>query len=434
MSEVRAAEPSRRTGHLPERRIVVLERDTIHRFSTERILLREDYWVFVTQDAAAAVRVAAVSAVDLVLVDLGLGVLLPVPPAERRRGDSDFDDVLPSLGEGYAILRPLQLDPQAHLPIVTLQQQARSEEPVPPCRFALVGLLPRDASASGLVEGLGEVFGEEARPRLDGPAQPRGVRTGTLTRPFESTPVPLRSALVVDPDLAARRALVESLVRHDFTVYEAASGEDALRVAVARRPWLVVTETQLADESGLEFCRRVRAHSLLRRTPVVFLSEQDDCDSRHQALLAGADDYLVKPAPSRELFVRLELVLRRFTADISGEKPGAGLRGAVELMGAPAVLQICHLSQLTGVLVARRGSQSLRIAFRRGQIVSATGPDHRGADVVYDFIAWPQGQFEFDRGALAEGLPMSDDFNALLLEGCRRLDERRRGRPDSLQL
>jgi hypothetical protein len=111
------------------------------------------------------------------------------------------------------------------------------------------------------------------------------------------------------------------------------------------------------------------------------------------------------------------------------------LRGAVELMGAPAVLQICNLSQLTGVLVARRGSQSIRIAFRSGQIVSATGPDHHGVAVVYDFIGWPQGQFEFDRGAIAEGVPMTEDFNALLLEGCRRLDERRRGRPvDNAQL
>ena len=72
-------------------------------------------------------------------------------------------------------------------------------------------------------------------------------------------------------------------------------------------------------------------------------------------------------------------------------------------MGAPAVLQICHLNQLTGVLVARRGSQSVRIAFRRGQVVSATGPDHEGPLVVYDFIGWPHGQFEFDRGALVEG-------------------------------
>jgi DNA-binding response OmpR family regulator len=409
----------------------VLERDTMHRFSTERILRREDYWVFVTEDAAAAARVAAVSAVDLVLVDLELDVLLPVPPAERRRADADFHEMPSSLGEGYAILRPLQLDPQAQLPIVTLRL-SRSEESVPACRFALVGLLAKDASAKRLVQGLAEVFGQEGPPR-DGPGRTRG-RSAPLTRPFESTPVPLRSALVVDPDVAARRALVESLVHHAFTVYEAASGEDALRVAVARRPWLVVTETQLADESGHAFCRRVRSHSLLRRTALVFLSEQDDCDSRYEALQAGADDYLVKPAPSRELLVRIELLLRRF-ADIPDEEPGAGLRGEVELMGALAVLQTCHLSQLTGVLMARRGTQSLRIAFRRGQIVSATGPDHHGADVIYDFIAWPTGQFEFDSGALApEGLPMSDDFNALLLEGCRRLDERRRGRSDSMRL
>ena len=98
-------------------------------------------------------------------------------------------------------------------------------------------------------------------------------------------------------------------------------------------------------------------------------------------------------------------------------------------MGAPAVLQICHLNQLTGVLVARRGSQSVRIAFRHGQVVSAIGPDHEGPLVVYDFIGWPQGQFEFDRDAVIEGTPIAADFNALLLEGCRRLDERRRGRP-----
>jgi DNA-binding response OmpR family regulator len=428
LSEVRAAEPSQRVGHIPERRVVVLERDTIHRLSTERILSREDYWVFVTEDSAAAVRVAAVSAVDLVLVDLGLSLLLPVPAAERRRGDAGFEELPHAPGEGYAILRPLHLDPTARLPIVTLRLRAPSQDPVPACRFVLVGLLPRDANASGLVEGLGDAFADARSRAARGEASAAStVRGVTSPRPFESTPLPLRTALVADPDPAARRALVDGLARHAFTVYEAGSSEDALRVAVARRPWLVVTEAQLSDESGLEFCRRVRAHTLLRRTPVVFLSERDDCETRHQALTGGADDYLVKPAPSREHLVRLELVLRRFAASGPGE-PGAGLRGAVELMGAPAVLQICHLSQLTGVLVARRGSQSLRIAFRRGQIVSATGPDHLGADVVYDFIAWPDGQFEFDRGAVAEGVPMNDDFNALLLDGCRRLDERRRGR------
>ena len=49
------------------RRVVLLEADTINRFSTERILRREDYWVFATDEASAAMRVSAVSAIDLVL-------------------------------------------------------------------------------------------------------------------------------------------------------------------------------------------------------------------------------------------------------------------------------------------------------------------------------------------------------------------------------
>jgi DNA-binding response OmpR family regulator len=407
------------------RRVVVLEADTINRFSTERLLRREDYWVFVTDDAAAAARVASVSAIDLVLVDVGIARLEAIPGWQRRRGDAVFRGIPPSLTDGYAVLRPLHLDPaSARFPVVTLKIDESCPEPPPACRFAVVEFLPRPWKASGLVEGLDAVFRDVLRP-----APAAEPASSEALRPFEGIPPALRTALVVDPDEADRGTVVRDLVRHGFSVLEAPTGAEALRLAVARRPWLVITEISLPDEEGLDLCRRMRSHSLLRRTPFVFLSARDDCATRYQALKAGADDFLTKPISSRELLIRLELLLRRFAEIELGTAAGAGLRGAVELVGAPAVLQICHLNQLTGVLVARRGSQSVRIAFRQGQVVSAVGPDHEGPLVVYDFIAWPNGQFEFDRGALAEGAPMASEFNALLLEGCRRLDEKRRGRP-----
>jgi DNA-binding response OmpR family regulator len=417
------------------RRVVILEQDTLNRFSTERILRREDYWLFVTDDAAAAVRVASVSAIDLVLVDIGLGRLQPVPTWQRRRGDAVFRGVPPSLTDGYAVLRPLHLDPaSARFPVVTLKTDDLPVEPPPLCRFAVVDFLPRPWKAGGLVEGLNVAFRDAARPAEAAAREAEGAPADSghdrgESAPFGSTPAALRSALLVDPDDAERRAVAEDLVQHGFSVLEATTGAEALRLAVARRPWLVLTELLLGDETGLALCRKIRRHSLLRRTPVVFLSARDDCDTRYQALRAGADDYVAKPAPSRELRIRMELLLKRFAEIETGSEAGAGLRGAVELVGAPAVLQICHVNALTGVLIARRGSQSVRIAFRRGQIVSATGPDHEGPLVVYDFIGWPHGQFEFDRGALVEGTSVDADFNALLLEGCRRLDERRRGAP-----
>ena len=85
MSEVSTSHPKRRQeAPRSERRLVVLERDTIHRFSTERILRQADYWLFVTENVAATVRLAAVSAIDLVLVDLGLGLLEAVPASATR--------------------------------------------------------------------------------------------------------------------------------------------------------------------------------------------------------------------------------------------------------------------------------------------------------------------------------------------------------------
>jgi DNA-binding response OmpR family regulator len=412
--------------------VVVLEQDTLNRYSTERILRREDYWLFVTEDAAAAVRVASVSAIDIVLVDVSLGRLQVVPKWQRRRGDPVFHGVPPSITDGYAVLRPVHLDPtSARFPVVTLKTDDLPAEPPPLCRFAVLDFLPRPWKAGGLVEGLSAIFREAVQPAAAGPEADlaeAGQGSGE-SKPFGSTPPALRSALLVDPDDGERRALAHDLAQHGFTVLEATTGAEALRLAVARRPWLVLTELLLDDETGLALCRKIRRHSLLRRTPVVFLSARDDCDTRYQALKAGADEYVAKPAPSRELRIRMELLLKRFAEIEMGSEPGAGLRGAVELVGAPAVLQICHLNALTGVLIARRGSQSVRIAFRRGEVVSAIGPDHEGPLVVYDFIGWPNGQFEFDRGALVEGTSVDADFNALLLEGCRRLDERRRGAP-----
>lgn len=393
---------------MPEaRRVVVLEGDTFGRSVTEDLLRRDDCSVVVTQHAATVLRLVAASAVDVVLADLGPGGI-----------------------EGYAALRPLPAgEADGRFPVVALRAAAASAEASSPGRFAAVAFLGRPGNDDAFLESLRAIFRDVLRPAPPVPAGPR---------PFESTPAALRTALVADANEADRHAIADELARHGFTVHEAGNAAEALRLAVARRPWLVLTELDLPGEDGLALCRRMRGHSLLRRTPVVFLSARDDGATRYEALRAGADDFLAKPLPSREMLIRLELLLRRFSEIELGGEPGAGLRGAVELAGAPAVLQICHINQLTGVLVAHRGSQSVRIAFRSGQIVSATGPDHEGSQVVYDFVAWPNGQFSFDRGAVIEGTPMTTDFTALLLEGCRRLDERRRGRladaSDALEL
>ena len=341
------------------RRVVLLEGDTLGRSATESLLRREEYSVVATQHTAAALRLAAASAVDVVLVDLGPGGV-----------------------EGYAALGPLpDGEVDGRFPVVTLRAAGPSGEASPSGRFAAMALLGRPWDDDVFAEGLQAVFRDGLRPT---PPAPKGPR------PFESTPAALRTALVVDADEADRRAVADELVRHGFTVHEAGTAAEALRLAVARRPWLVLTEltfpTRTASPSAAA-CAATACCAAPRSS-----SSPPATTARRGTRPCGRGPTTSSPSlvPSREMLIRLELLLRRFSEIELGSEPGAGLRGAVELVGAPAVLQICHINQLTGVLVAHRGSQSVRIAFRAGQIVSATGPDHEGPQVVYDFVGLAQ--------------------------------------------
>jgi two-component system, OmpR family, response regulator RegX3 len=75
---------------------------------------------------------------------------------------------------------------------------------------------------------------------------------------------------------------------------------------------LLVLDWILPDISGLEVLLTIRKQ-LATRTAVVFLTNRDAESDIVQALEAGADDFVVKPAREREFLARIDAVLRRAT-------------------------------------------------------------------------------------------------------------------------
>jgi len=235
----------------------------------------------------------------------------------------------------------------------------------------------------------------------------------------------VRDVLIVDDNKAFRRFLSLMLARHGFTVHEAADGEEGLRIALDRRPWLILTDVRMPGMDGFEFCRRVRRHSLIRQTPLLFLSGWDDYKQRYQGLELGADDFVSKETPIKELLIRIQLLMRRY-ADLGVRaRKGAGMEGQIEVVGAPGVLQVCHLTRLTGTLSAVDAGRRADVRFREGEIVDAQCEETWGEDAVFAFLAWTQGRFQFHPGDPGEGMPLGESFSQLILEGCRRLDEQR---------
>jgi signal transduction histidine kinase len=101
-----------------------------------------------------------------------------------------------------------------------------------------------------------------------------------------------------------------------FTVVEAGTGGDALRLADQRDPDLVLLDVRLPDISGIEVCRRLRTEHRTQRIPIIqisatHLTAQDEA----QALNAGADIYLFEPVGPQELASAVRTLLKLHAAE-----------------------------------------------------------------------------------------------------------------------
>ena len=111
---------------------------------------------------------------------------------------------------------------------------------------------------------------------------------------------------------------------------------------------------------------QVRSHSLIRQTPLLFLSGWDDYKARYQGLELGADDFVSKQTPARELLIRIQVILKRYVdMGTRGRSGPAGMQGELNVMGAPGVLQVCHLTRLTGTLSVTDGGRRMAVRFPR---------------------------------------------------------------------
>ena len=113
--------------------------------------------------------------------------------------------------------------------------------------------------------------------------------------------------LVVDDERPIRRFLNASL-SGAYTVMEAATGEEALAMAVTGHPDAILLDLGLPDMDGVDLTRRLREWTQI---PIIVISVRDHEEDKITALDAGADDYLTKPFGVGELMARLRVILRR---------------------------------------------------------------------------------------------------------------------------
>lgn len=178
-------------------------------------------------------------------------------------------------------------------------------------------------------------------------------------------PAPARPRVIVIDDSKLMRVSIRNVLKDEFTLVEAESGEQGWDLLCAD-PTLqvVITDAQMPGIDGYELIARIRAcdKAPLRSLPIIMITGADDETARERALKTGATDFITKPFDKIQLLARIRAHAK---ADNTTRQLAQTSETLAEQGGVDA---------LTGISSRRffidRGTQDLAFSARRSQDLS----------------------------------------------------------------
>ncbi len=115
--------------------------------------------------------------------------------------------------------------------------------------------------------------------------------------------------LVVDDESRMRKLVKDFLVKKEFTVLEAANGEEALELFFGDKDIaLLILDVMMPKMDGWQVCREIRNYS---KVPIIMLTAKGDERDELLGFELGVDEYISKPFSPKILVARVEALLRR---------------------------------------------------------------------------------------------------------------------------
>lgn len=115
--------------------------------------------------------------------------------------------------------------------------------------------------------------------------------------------------LIVEDNEMNLEALSRLLVRRGYQVTGASTGEEALEVAAASRPDLILMDIGLPGIDGYETTRRLKADAATESIPVIALTAHALVTDRERAFKAGCVEFDTKPIDLARLCAKIAACL-----------------------------------------------------------------------------------------------------------------------------
>lgn len=120
------------------------------------------------------------------------------------------------------------------------------------------------------------------------------LETGNAKKNYQKSSRHKHTVLIVE-DNADIRTLVTSEMSRKYHVLEASNGKEGLRIAIEKRPSLIISDVVMPEMDGIEFCTKIRHNEATRHIPFIMLTARSSVEQQVEGLDHGADAYIAKP-------------------------------------------------------------------------------------------------------------------------------------------
>ena len=225
--------------------------------------------------------------------------------------------------------------------------------------------------------------------------------------------------LVVDPEIFEDSGITLRLTNDGYQVKMVKTVDDALNMLSETEVDAILSEIELPDGNGLDFCKNVKTQPSFHKTLFMVITEDATPGLAARSLEAGADDFFRKP-------VDLELLSLKLSRALIMKGRGRsqrGVSGSLNDMSLTDLVQILSAGDKDVVITFEGGMRKGKIFIMQGEVIHAETDTFTGEEAFYQLMKWKDVNFsvlpcdEFPERTITMSLM------SLLMEGSRLMDE-----------
>ena len=114
-----------------------------------------------------------------------------------------------------------------------------------------------------------------------------------------------KKILVVDDSRTALFMVTTILRKERYELVTASDGEEALEVAAAERPDLILMDVIMPRKTGFEACRELKRREDTKSIPVILVTTRGEGENVEAGFQSGCNDYVTKPINAQELLTKV---------------------------------------------------------------------------------------------------------------------------------